>query len=215
MVDIKNLCDKNGNVIYPITSSDAVKINEETLTDVLSTINNHTHIATNIIEDTNHRFVSDSEKNIWNAKTKITNNYNNFNGVCVRTWNSGDLDSNRFRNELLNILKKCGANSIALTINTYQPTETSNNPFTRVPVGLDEIERYLLFLKENNIRVMFKHHVEIDTSNYIWRAQIDPTNADEWFNNYSTTLIEYAKLCEKYDVEDLIIGTEYRTLTKK
>lgn len=149
--------------------------------------------------------------NTYRYASQITNDYN---GICVRTWNSGDLDSDRYRGDLLNLLKKCGANSISLTVNTYQPTKSDNNPFSRVPVSLEEIERYLMYLKENHIRVMFKHHVEIDTNNYVWRAEINPTDADTWFTNYKKGLIEYAKLCEKYSVEVFSVGSEYRTLTK-
>ena len=147
-------------------------------------------------------------------------NYNNkfltdYNGVCVRSWLDGSLYTDRFRSDFLDIVNKTGVNSVALTINTYQSDINENNPFNRVPISLTEIEDYIKFLQSNNLRILFKHHVEIDTSDYKWRASIDPSDIETWFENYRNGVIEYAKLCEKYKVEAFSIGSEYRTLTQK
>ena len=150
---------------------------------------------------------------------RIYNYSNNFitdyKGLCVRTWEEGSLYTKRFREDLLAFVNKAGINSISLVINTYQQTQTSNNPFNRVPVNLEEIEDYIKFLKDNNLRIFFKHHVECDDTSYVWRASFDPENADEWFSIYNTNVIEYAKLCERYKVEAFSIGSEYRELTSK
>lgn len=148
---------------------------------------------------------------IYNYNNKFITDYK---GVCVRSWVNGSLYTLRFREELISLLNEVGANSVALTINTYQSDINSNNPFARVPINLKEIEDYILFLKSNNIRILFKHHVEIDTSNYQWRANINPSDKDTWFENYKIGIIEYAKLCEKHKIESFSVGSEYRYLTQ-
>lgn len=148
---------------------------------------------------------------IYNYNNKFITNYK---GLCVRAWETNSLYSNRFREDFINLTNKIGINSVALTINTYQQDITSNNPFNRVPIKITEIEDYIKFLKQNNLRILFKHHVEIDTSEYKWRASINPSDVELWFENYKNGVIEYAKLCEKYKVEAFSIGSEYRYLTE-
>lgn len=138
-----------------------------------------------------------------------------YKGVCIRAYNQGKLDSERMRNNFLTVANECGFNSVALTVNVYQQNVNSNNPFERVPVNNDEVERYLKFLQENNFRILFKPHVELETDPYVWRAEINPSDVDTWFSNYTTGMIEYAKLCEKYKVEMLSVGSEYKLLTEK
>lgn len=158
-------------------------------------------------------------EDITNKKLPRIYDYNNkfitdYKGICVRSYVTNSLYSDRFRGDFLNIVNKTGVNSIALTINTYQPDINDNNPFTRTPINLVEVESYIQFLKQNNLRIMFKHHVEVDTEEYQWRALINPTNVNVWFENYKNGVIEYAKLCEKYKVEAFSVGSEYRYLTE-
>ena len=186
-----------------------------------------------LIDNTTTQEVIDARKDEINLKTKIDKideelKYNNnkiikysnimlkdYKGICVRTWETNSLYSARFRNELLNLVNKTGINSIAFTNNTYQPTKISNTPFSRVPNNLKEIEDYIIFLKQNNLRIMFKHHVEIEDSQYVWRAEIEPADVDIWFDNYKKGVIEYAKICEKHSVESFSVGSEYKKLTER
>ena len=43
----------------------------------------HTHNASQIIDDNTHRFVTDAEKAIWNAKSNFSGNYNDLSGKPV------------------------------------------------------------------------------------------------------------------------------------
>ncbi|MGG3210542.1 hypothetical protein ABEO92_10575 [Geobacillus stearothermophilus] len=151
---------------------------------------------------------------IKNRETNLSNSLLGFKGLCVRTWETGFLYTDRFRIYTINKAKTIKADTIELIVNTYQPSETDNNPASRVPVPLSEVEDYIKFLKEQGFKVFFKPHVEIDVTPYQWRANINPNDANTWFANYTNLMVDYAEICEKYNVEIFSVGSEYKTLTE-
>ena len=82
MPEIKNLTDKNGNVIYPKTSSDAVLINEQNLSDYIEKINTLEDTTKNIFTGINpekrdpYRFARRTKGSFNNASIVSINNDN-------------------------------------------------------------------------------------------------------------------------------------------
>ena len=220
-----DLCNNSSDILNWIKNEGLPKEVNDILTqwykdgtlEQLINIDKFNNLKTELTEkiDSNTNKINNIESEeiprIFNYNNKFITDYK---GICVRSWESNSLYSDRFREDFINIANKTGINSVALTINTYQPDVNSNNPFDRTPINLQEIEDYIVFLKQNNLRILFKHHVEIDTTEYKWRALIEPTDVNVWFENYKNGVIEYAKLCEKYKVEGFSVGSEYRFLTQ-
>jgi hypothetical protein len=136
-------------------------------------------------------------------------------GLCVRTWNTGDLYSNRYRVDAIAKANTLNCNMIELIVNIYQPTPTDNNPTSRIPIPQVEIQDYITFLKSKGFKVFFKPHIEIDQSPYVWRADIDPSNSVTWFSNYTNLMTSYATMCQNLGVEMFSVGSEFTTLTSK
>lgn len=138
-----------------------------------------------------------------------------YKGLCVRSWETNSFYSARFRENMVTKAKELHVDTIELIVNTYQPGITSNLPANRVPISLKEVEDYIVYLKDQGFKILFKHHVEVDADTYFWRGDIDPTDSNLWFTNYTNLMVSYAQLCEKYNVELFSVGSEYRTLTTK
>ncbi len=59
--------------------------------------------------------------------------------------------------------------------------------------------------------LVYKPHIDVvDYS--CWRGEIDPSDKEEWFRNYTDFIVHYAQMAESQGVEMLAVGTEFKSL---
>lgn len=133
-----------------------------------------------------------------------------FRGIAIRGWSTGWFDSTTARDDFLALVDNIHATDVEMVVNFYQNGLNDSGPFT-YPINDTEIENYLKYLKDNGKRVFFKPHLE--PGGTLWRASIQPTDIDTWFNNYQSRIVTWAALCEQYGVEVFSVGSEYYWLT--
>ncbi len=124
---------------------------------------------------------------------------------------SGDFGTESFR-QSLDQLVGTHANAVSLIIPYYQSDVSSTDlaPGWNTPTD-DSLIAGIEAAHSRGLAVMLNVHVE--TKDHGWRANIDPTNRDEWFANYGAVLRHYAFLGAQNQVEALCIGTEMIKLT--
>jgi Ca2+-binding RTX toxin-like protein len=120
-------------------------------------------------------------------------------------------DTSTAKNELSNIVDT-GANAIALVANVYQTNLYSNamSPGALTPTDNDIIGG-IKAAQARGLDVMLKPHV--DSLDQEWRANLAPTNPDEWFANYKSVMLHYAEIAQQTGVKTMSIGCELRSMT--
>lgn len=136
-----------------------------------------------------------------------------FRGLCVRSWETGTLNTTYFMDDLISKAKSLNVDTICVITNIYQTSATSNDIGERTPISTSDIDAYFSYLRSKGLKIIFKPHVEIDQTPYVWRGSINPTDSATWFTNYTNLMNSYAAICQKYNVEVFCIGSEYKTLT--
>jgi hypothetical protein len=53
----------------------------------------------------------------------------------------------------------------------------------------------------------------VDSLDGTWRGEFEPTSIPAWFASFQTFIVHYATLAQANNVEGLVIGTEYKTLS--
>ncbi len=106
-----------------------------------------------------------------------------------------------------------GANYAGVVVTWYQDQFNSTKIFP-----LDEktpSDDSLLFairkLRDYDLKIMLKPHLDILRTEGKWRGDIDFTTEEEWedwFSNYADFVMHYARLAQEEDVELFCIGTE-------
>jgi uncharacterized protein (TIGR03437 family) len=66
---------------------------------------------------------------------------------------------------------------------------------------------------DKHIKVMLKPHVDVTDATGSWRGNINPSDLDAWFANYTNFMVQYAQMAESLGVEMLCIGTELKTVS--
>ena len=107
-----------------------------------------------------------------------------------------------------------GANYITITPGWVTDNKYSSNVERKDRTPTDE---ELIFAIEKahelGMKVMLKPH--LDRKNGGWRAFIDPSDKDKFFENYGNMLLHYAAMSEQYGVEQFSVGAELWKLTTK
>jgi hypothetical protein len=104
-----------------------------------------------------------------------------------------------------------------LNSSTIRPWYASDGPFPNssgwvTPTLTDEqIESIILQARARGLKIMLKPHVDP----YDWspeqskgRGDIQPSDWNTWYSNYTSFILHYAELAEKNDVEIFVVGTE-------
>jgi hypothetical protein len=132
-------------------------------------------------------------------------------GVSIYPRGPDDFGSNDMKN-LLDRIVADNANFVTFVIPYYQGNHTSSKIFIGVDTPTDEsIIAGAKMAHDAGLSVMLKPHLDSDDT--IWRANINPTNRDEWFANYENMLVHYAMLAQEYGIEQICIGTELISVT--
>ncbi|WP_112662288.1 glycoside hydrolase family 113 [Microvirga flavescens] len=110
-------------------------------------------------------------------------------------------------------VKATGANSISLIPNFFMADQFSNT--MKLNTGesdtLAQVRQAILDNVARGLNVVLKPHVETD--NRVWRALIEPTDPDLWFQNYKAMMVEYAKVAQEAGAAMLVIGTEMKSMS--
>ena len=130
--------------------------------------------------------------------------------TIVPRWET-DLSSNTFRESVMQA-RAANANYVTFQIIYWQPTLTDSDFLAGGATPTDEsLLDAVKFVHTQGMHAAFK--IQILVANLRWSAEINPTNRDRWFANYSGLLEHYAKLAEQAGVEQMILGSELTTLT--
>jgi hypothetical protein len=134
-------------------------------------------------------------------------------GGSINATTSGDFSSESFRQSLRDLVA-IGANYATLIIPYYQSniysTDIQRGWNTPTDESLVSATQYAHSL---GLKVMFKIH--IDTYDYQWRANINPSDRATWFNKYEAMLVHYANLAKNNGVEEFCIGAETISMTSE
>jgi hypothetical protein len=135
--------------------------------------------------------------------------------AAISTWQKGasimpqtntDLASDQLK-QSLNKLKATGATHASFIIPYYQADTNSiiinrggNTPTDEALIAAVQYAHSI------GLKVSLKMHVE--TYDHQWRAYINPTDRDGWFNAYEKVLLHYGALGKANHIEQIVIGTE-------
>lgn len=117
-----------------------------------------------------------------------------------------DFSSSNFRQSLQD-LKDTNANHVTLIIPYYQSSIHSVDIHRGWNTPADEsLISAIRYAHSLGLNVSLKLHME--TNDGQWRAYINPSDRDGWFNAYSSVLYHYADIAQQEGVEQLVIGAE-------
>ncbi len=127
-------------------------------------------------------------------------------GASIFPYNPTDFSSATFQQSLRN-LKATGANYVALVIPIYQSNDTSSDIFAGGDTPTDaSLISAINYAHSIGLKVMLKPH--LGSQSGTWRATINASNRDAWFQNYGNILIKYADIAKQNGVEGMCVGTE-------
>ncbi len=108
----------------------------------------------------------------------------------------------------LDSLVNTGANSVTLVFTWYSDSKYSTDMYRTTGTASDASVVYAIRqAKARGLKVMLKPH--LDPLDGAWRAYINPSDADAWFTNYRTRIIDhYADIAQQEGVIGMSIGAE-------
>lgn len=131
------------------------------------------------------------------------------NFVC---WYRGCYQELSTENALLTI-RNVGANTIQIVPTWYQDHSNSSEikeHQNRSP-SVEEIRSVIQLAQKHHFRVFLKPHVDIlDGSS---RTEMNPSDRNQWKQNYENFLLTFATVAQETGVEVLSIGTELKTIS--
>ncbi|HEX2914978.1 MAG TPA: hypothetical protein VH186_29565 [Chloroflexia bacterium] len=121
------------------------------------------------------------------------------------TWN-GDFGS-ASSDAAIDQARQANANYVTLIIPLQQDNINSTNIY-RAPFTPTDAALVHAISKAHSLgmKVSFKIHLDPNDGN--WRAYINPSDRDTWYQNYSNFLNYYASLAQQNGVEQMVVGAE-------
>jgi hypothetical protein len=113
----------------------------------------------------------------------------------------------------MNQLVAEGGNYVSVLVTQYVQTGTSTTiapSATQTPLD-DQLVFAIQGYHNMGMKVFLKPHV--DSLDGTWRGAFEPTDPAAWFASFQTFIVHYATLAQANNVEGLVIGTEYKTLS--
>src|SRR3989344_2368661 len=109
-------------------------------------------------------------------------------------------------------LAQDGANFLTLSPGWITSSTTSSNVDRKSSTPPDSLVIYTINKAHSlGMRVMVKPHLDISSGQ--WRANLNPTNKQTFFNNYTNMIITYANIAQQTGTEQLSIGAELVSLS--
>jgi hypothetical protein len=110
-------------------------------------------------------------------------------------------------------LAQTNANYASVLVTQYVATGTSTTiapDATKTPLD-DQVVFAIQSFHNLGMKVFLKPHV--DSLDGTWRGEFEPTSVSAWFASFQTFIVHYATIAQANNVEGLVIGTEYKTLS--
>jgi len=131
-------------------------------------------------------------------------------------WNAARTDMQQVKEQIDVMVKDCAVNTVNFTIGAHQEHTYSTLidwKGSHMPKDTDMTDLFR-YAKEKGLKRIMKPMLN-PTDGY-WRGFIHFFNEDvpcepkwsDWFKNYTEYMVHYAELCEKEEIEMLIIGCE-------
>jgi uncharacterized protein (TIGR03437 family) len=114
-----------------------------------------------------------------------------------------------------NDLAATKANWAGVLVTWYQPSVTANAmaPTANQTPTDAAVSQAIREFHNQGIQVMLKPHVDVNDAAGSWRGNINPSDPDTWFRNYTQFIVKYAQMAGSLGVEMLCIGTELKTVS--
>ncbi|MGA2352354.1 MAG: cellulose binding domain-containing protein, partial [Terracidiphilus sp.] len=106
-----------------------------------------------------------------------------------------------------------GGNYVSVLVTQYVATGTSTTiapSATQTPLD-DQLVFAIQGYHNMGMKVFLKPHV--DSLDGTWRGAFEPSDPAAWFASFQTFIVHYATLAQENQVEGLVFGTEYKTLS--
>jgi hypothetical protein len=127
-------------------------------------------------------------------------------GASVYPNSTSDFNSSTFQQSLQN-LKNAGANYVSLIVPIYQANDNSSDIYAGGDTPTDaSLVSAIQYAHNIGLKVILKPHLGSQTGG--WRANINASNRDAWFQNYGNMLNKYGDIAKQNGVEGICIGTE-------
>jgi hypothetical protein len=110
-------------------------------------------------------------------------------------------------------LSQTAANYASVLVTQYVQTGTSTTiaPLVNKTPLDDQVVFAIQTFHNLGMKVFLKPHV--DSVDGTWRGQFAPTSPPDWFASFQTFILHYAQIAQANNVEGLVFGTEYKSLS--
>jgi hypothetical protein len=148
----------------------------------------------------------------FNSSIKSQAFVNNFQkAINIRSRYNTDFASFEFK-QVVDRMKNDGAGTITFVIQHNVQNLNSNDVF---PVAITPTDDALInginYVKSKGMKAAF--NMFIDCNCGAWRAEINPTDRNQFFNSYSTVVQKYAKIAQANGIDFINLGTEMASLS--
>ncbi len=137
-----------------------------------------------------------------------------YNGMSYTSFGSDVLSTSGSDQSLLN-MSLVGTDTVALNFWWFQSSTSANTmapDFSRYSSTMSSIEHAIDTIHGLGMKVLLKPMLDVSDANNTWRANINPSNKSQWFNNYTNFIGSFADMAQSKGVELLSIGCEMNTM---
>jgi hypothetical protein len=137
---------------------------------------------------------------------------NNFQkAINIRSRYNTDFASSEFK-QVVDRMKTDGANTITFVIQHNVQTLNSNDVFaTAITPTDDALNNGISYVKSKGMKAALSMFVDCNCG--AWRAEINPSDRNQFFNSFNTVVQKYAKIGQTNGVDFINLGTEMASLS--
>ena len=147
-----------------------------------------------------------------NSTVKSQAFVNNFQkAINIRSRYNTDFGSNEFK-QVVDRMKTDGANTITFVIQHNVQTLTSNDVFPTAITPTDEaLTSGINYVKSKGMKAAL--NMFVDCSCGAWRAEINPSDRNQFFSSFNIVVQKYAKIAQTNGIDFINLGTEMASLS--
>jgi hypothetical protein len=137
-----------------------------------------------------------------------------YNGMSYTSFGSDVLSTSGSDQSLLN-MSLVGTDTVALNFWWFQSSTSANSmapDFSRYSSTMSSIEHAIDTIHGLGMKVLLKPMLDVSDASNTWRANINPSDKSQWFNNYTNFIGSFADMAQSKGVELLSIGCEMNTM---
>ncbi|HEU5013815.1 MAG TPA: hypothetical protein VFT66_14940 [Roseiflexaceae bacterium] len=142
------------------------------------------------------------------AATNLNWEYKGFN---IAAYNQDELLQS---GPILQQLAAAGANSVTFAVTWYTDSTASSQIYRRSATASDDSLIWAIDQARTlGLKVIIKPHIDIESDSRSWRANINPTDVNAWFTNYTTWMAHFADIAKDHGASVLVVGSELITMS--